>query len=52
MRHIALEEQEAFFASFDVRREQVLKMVPQEQLQAFRKQSIVNSVKAAKEYLE
>jgi len=52
MRHIAPEEQETFFASFDIRREQVLKMVPQEQLQAFRRQSIVNSVKAAKEYLE
>lgn len=52
MRHIAPEEQETFFASFDIRREQVLKMVPQEQLQAFRWQSIVNSVKAAKEYLE
>jgi hypothetical protein len=51
MQHIAPEEQETFFASFDVRREQVLKMVPQEQLQAFRKQSIVNSVKVAKEYL-
>ena len=52
MRHIAPEEQETFFASFDIRREQVLKMVPQEQLHAFRRQSIVNSVKAAKEYLE
>jgi hypothetical protein len=51
MRHIAPEEQETFFASFDERREQVLKMVPREQLQAFREQSIVNSVKAAKEYL-
>ena len=52
MRYIAPEEQETFFASFDERREQVLRMVPREQLQAFREQSIVNSVKAAKEYLE
>jgi len=51
MRHIASEEQETFFASFDERCEQVLRMVPREQLQAFREQSIVNSVKAAKEYL-
>lgn len=51
MRYIAPEEQETFFASFDERREQVLRMVPRDQLQAFREQSIVNSVKAAKEYL-
>ena len=51
MRQIAPEEQDTFFASFDERREQVLRMVPREQLQAFREQSIVNSVKAAKEYL-
>lgn len=49
---IAPEERERFFASFDERREQVLKMVPREQLEAFREQSIVNSMKAAEEYLE
>ncbi len=51
VRQISPEERESFFASFEERREQVLKMVPREQLQTFREQSIVNSVKAAKEYL-
>jgi hypothetical protein len=49
---ITPEEREKFFASFDERREQVLKMVPREQLQVFREQSIANSMKAAQEYLE
>lgn len=51
-RQIAPEERETFFASFDERREQVLKMVPGDQLKAFRERSVVNSVKAAREYLE
>lgn len=51
MRQIAPEEQNTFFASFDERREQVLRMVPREQLQLFREESIVNSVKSAREYL-
>ena len=51
MRQIATEEQDTFFASFDERRYQVLRMVPREQLQAFREESIINSMKAAREYL-
>ena len=51
MRQIAPEEQDIFFASFTERRQQVLRIVPPEQLQVFREQSIVNSVKAAQEYL-
>ena len=51
MRRIAYEEQETFFASFDMRLEQVLNMVPLEQLQAFREKSIADSVSAAREYL-
>ena len=45
------EEQEAFFSSFEDRREQVLRMVPTEQIEAFRQQSIKDSVNAAQEYL-
>jgi hypothetical protein len=51
MREIAPEEQKTFFASFDARVEQVLRMVPQEPLQAFREQSIEDSVRVAEEYL-
>jgi len=51
MREIAPEELETFFASFDARVEQVLRMVPQEPLQAFREQSIEDSVRVAEEYL-
>jgi hypothetical protein len=51
MRQIATEEREAFFASFDARLEQVLRMVPQEQIQAFYEQSIGDSVRVAGEYL-
>jgi len=51
MRQIADEEREAFFASFDARLEQVLRMVPQEQTQAFYEQSIGDSVRVAGEYL-
>ena len=51
MQHIAQEEQETFFASFDTRLEQVLTMVPQDRLQSFREQSIAESVKVAREYL-
>jgi len=51
MREIAPEEQEAFFASLDARVEQVLRMVPEEPLRAFREQSIEDSVRVAEEYL-
>ncbi|MBM3155986.1 MAG: zinc dependent phospholipase C family protein [Chloroflexi bacterium] len=51
LRQDSCEEQEAFFSSFDDRREEVLKMVPQGQIEAFREQSIVDSVKTAREYL-
>lgn len=51
MREIAPEEQETFFASFDARVKQVLRMVPEELLQAFREQSIEDSVRVAEEYL-
>lgn len=51
MREIAPEEQETFFASLDARVEQVLRMVPQEPLRAFRQQSIEDSVRVAEEYL-
>jgi len=51
MRQIAPEEQESFFASFDDRLEQVRMIVPEERVMMFREQSIVNSVKAAREYL-
>ena len=45
------EAREAFFASFDEKLEGVLRMVPREQLQAFREQSVEDSVRVAKEYL-
>jgi len=51
MQQITPEEQDTFFANFDARLEQVLQMVPEEQLLAFREQSIADSVKVAKEYL-
>lgn len=51
MREIAPEEQKTFFASFDARVEQVLRMVPEEPLRAFREQSIEDSVRVAEEYL-
>ena len=51
MRQIAPEELEIFFASFDARVEQVLRMVPEEPLQAFREQSVEDSVRVAEEYL-
>jgi hypothetical protein len=51
LRQEPFEEQEAFFSSYDARREQVLKMVPPGQIEAFREQSIVDSVKTAREYL-
>jgi hypothetical protein len=51
LRHESFEEQEDFFSSYDARREQVLKMVPKKQLEAFREKSIVDSVKTAQEYL-
>lgn len=51
LRQESVEEQEAFFSSYDARREQVLKMVPRKQIEAFRERSIVDSVKSAREYL-
>ena len=51
MREIAPEEQKTVFASFDARVEQVLRMVPEEPLRAFREQSIEDSVRVAEEYL-
>ena len=51
MREIAPEEQDNFFASFDARVEQVLGIVPEEPLQAFREQSIEDSMRVAEEYL-
>ena len=51
MRQIAPEELEDFFTCFDARVDQVLKMVSNESLKAFRKQSIADSVRVAKEYL-
>ena len=51
MRQIATEEVETFFASFDDRLKEVLEMIPREQLQDFREQSIADSVRAAREYL-
>jgi hypothetical protein len=52
MRQIAPEERDKFFANFDARLEQVLRMIPEEQLQAFYEQSIGDSVRVAREYLE
>ncbi len=51
LRHESQEEQEAFFSSFEDRRQQVLQMVPQGQIEAFRERSVVDSVKTAREYL-
>ncbi len=51
MQQIAPGELETFFASFDARLEQVIGMVPEEQLQAFREQSIADSARVAEEYL-
>ena len=51
MRQITPEDPETFFASFDARLEQVLTMIPQDRLQAFRGQSVDESVKVAREYL-
>jgi uncharacterized protein YyaL (SSP411 family) len=51
LRQEPCEEQEAFFSSYDARREEVLKMVPRWQIEAFREQSVVDSVKTAREYL-
>jgi hypothetical protein len=51
MRQIAPEERDAFFANFDARLEQVLQMVPEEQLQAFYEQSIGDSMRVARGYL-
>jgi hypothetical protein len=51
MRQIAPARLDDFFASFDARVEQVLEMVPEEKIQEFREQSIVDSVKTAREYL-
>lgn len=42
---------EPFLASFDSRLKQVLEIVPQERLQAFRECAIASSVAAAREYL-
>lgn len=51
MRHIAPSRLDSFFASFDARVEQVLGMVPEEEIRQFREQSITDSVTAAAEYL-
>ena len=52
MRQIAPDRLNDFFDSFDARVEQVLEMVPEEKIQEFREQSIADSVKTAREYLE
>jgi hypothetical protein len=51
LRQESLEDQEVFFSSFEDRRQQVLTMVPREDIEAFRQKSIADSVKAAREYL-
>jgi hypothetical protein len=51
MRQIPAQEIESFFASLDSRLEQLLEMIPEERLQAFRRQSVNDSVKVAREYL-
>lgn len=51
MRQIAADELDSFFAAFDESLEQVMGIVPNERLGEFREQSIVDSVRVAKEYL-
>lgn len=51
MRQITPEDRETFFEYFDARLEHVLNMIPEDRLQAFRRQSIENSVRVAGEYL-
>jgi hypothetical protein len=51
MQQIPAQEIESFFASLDSRLKQLLEMIPQEQLQAFRRQSVDDSVRVAREYL-
>ncbi len=51
MQQIAPEEQETFFASFDAKLEQVLRIVPEEPLHRFREQSMADSIRVAEEYL-
>ncbi|MBE0481606.1 MAG: zinc dependent phospholipase C family protein [Dehalococcoidia bacterium] len=50
-RQISPEEQASFFASFDSRLQEVLEIVPEEQIESFREASIRDSVRVAKEYL-
>jgi hypothetical protein len=51
VRQIAVDDLEAFFASFNERLEQVMEIVPDERLREFREQSIADSVRVAEEYL-
>lgn len=51
MRQITPDRIESFFASFDARLEQVLTIVPEEEIQGFREQSVADSMRVAREYL-
>lgn len=51
LQRIAPDRLDNFFSSFDARLEEVLEMVPEEQLVEFHEQSVSDSVKVAGEYL-
>ncbi|UCG82317.1 MAG: hypothetical protein JSW38_08935 [Dehalococcoidia bacterium] len=51
MQQIASNDLDSFFSSFDKSLEQVMEIVPNEQLIEFREQSIADSVAVAREYL-
>ncbi len=51
MRQVSEDRIEDFFNSFDERLEQVLELVPEEEILAFREKAIADSVRVAREYL-
>lgn len=51
MRQVSEDGIEDFFNSFDERLEQVLELVPEEEIRAFREKAIADSVRVAREYL-
>ena len=49
MQQIAPDELKSFFASFDSRLAQIMEMIPAERLHAFRRQSVENSIRVARD---